>query len=241
MGFCPPHAEVFENTAHGTCTDEERFSLALLMLIRKIKAPHYAYNQIIELVKTLVLNKVKTLTGWYRKRNTALAQFARRFQLEPLLPVLRHVEYKSKKCEVVLYNANAINMSLLKSDLLLEDNLLLPNPGDLLGDLPLNVGAVADIDIGEAFHRGFCKIRNAHPTSIPVGIILYMDKLALDRHGHLLLEPVYFTLTLFNYKTRNQPNSWCPMGYIQNLQLQSPAKMAKSTKGTDKVQLYHKF
>jgi hypothetical protein len=66
-----------------------------------------------------------------------------------------------------------------------------------------------------------------------------MDKLALDRHGHLSLEPVYYTLALFNRKARNQPKAWRPIGYIPNLQLQSPAKTAKIMLGVDKVQLYH--
>jgi hypothetical protein len=39
----PVHAEVFDDFAHGTCTDEDRFSLSLLILMCKIKAPHYAY------------------------------------------------------------------------------------------------------------------------------------------------------------------------------------------------------
>jgi hypothetical protein len=41
---------------------------------------------------------------------------------------------------------------------------------------------------------------------------LYFDKIATDRHGHLSLEPVYFTLTMFNRKTRNQPQAWRPLG-----------------------------
>jgi hypothetical protein len=35
------------------------------------------------------------------------------------------------------------------------------------------------------------------------GVILYIHKLAVDRHAHLSLEPVYFTLSIFNQKTRN--------------------------------------
>ncbi len=56
------------------------------------------YDGIMELVESLVLNKVKTFTASFRKRTTAFAQFvANRFQLGQLLPVSRDVEYKGKK------------------------------------------------------------------------------------------------------------------------------------------------
>jgi hypothetical protein len=66
-----------------------------------------------------------------------------------------------------------------------------------------------------------------------------MDKLALDKHGHLSLEPVHFTLTLFNHKARNQPTAWQPVGYISNLGLQSKAETKNALTGPEKVQLYH--
>jgi hypothetical protein len=130
-------------------------------------------------------------------------------------------------------------MSLLKSELSQEKHLLFPNLEDPLGDLPPQIDALADIDTGAAFRKGFNRIKTQYPMAIPVGIVIYMDKLALDRHGHLSLEPVYFTLTIFNRLARNQPNAWRPAGYMPNLQLQSRVETAKCLKGHEKVQLYH--
>jgi hypothetical protein len=121
-----------------------------------------------------------------------------------------------------------MTMSLLKSELSQEKHLLFPHPEDSLGGLPPQVDALADIDTGAAFRKGFNIIKTQYPMAVPVGIVIYIDKLALDCHGHLLLEPVYFTLTLFNRLARNQPNAWRPAGYMPNLQLQSRAETANA-------------
>jgi hypothetical protein len=43
-GILRPEQAVFQDNTHGTSTDEECFSLKLLLLMRKINAPHYAYR-----------------------------------------------------------------------------------------------------------------------------------------------------------------------------------------------------
>jgi hypothetical protein len=58
-----------------------------------------------------------------------------------------------------------------------------------------------------------------HFPLVMCGIILYTDNLAVDHHSHLSLEPVYFTLSLFNQKTRNKPEAWHRLGYIPNIGL----------------------
>jgi hypothetical protein len=67
----------------------------------------------------------------------------------------------------------------------------------------------------------------------------YIDKLATGRHGHLSLEPVYFTLSFFNKKTRNRPEAWRPLGSIPNIGLMSKAESTHAMKSSAKVQLHH--
>jgi hypothetical protein len=50
---------------------------------------------------------------------------------------------------------------------------------------------------------------------------------------------VYFTLSIFNQKTRNRPEAWRPLGYIPNIGLMSKAESTHATKSLAKVQLYH--
>jgi hypothetical protein len=93
--------------------------------------------------------------------------------------------------------------SLLYSSLAKDDNsLLFPNPDDPLAPPPSVVQNIADIDIGNVYQTAY-KNLCTRPNQVICGIICYKDKLATDRHGHLSLEPVYFTLSIFNQKTRN--------------------------------------
>jgi hypothetical protein len=125
-------------------------------------------------------------------------------------------------------------LSLAKDD----NNLLFPNPDDPLAPPPSVVQNIADIDTGDVYrtaHKNLC----TRPNQVTCGIICYIDKLATDRHGHLSLEPVYFTLSIFNKKTRNRPEAWRPLGNIPNIGLMLKAESTHAMKSSAKVQLCH--
>jgi hypothetical protein len=54
-------------------------------------------------------------------------------------------------------------------------------------------------------------------TDMPVGLIVFGDKSHTELHGALSLNPIIFTLTLFNRAARNDSKFWRPIGYIPNL------------------------
>jgi hypothetical protein len=89
----PPDSSILDDNGHGTCTDEERMALQLLVLMRKIKAPHYAYRAIVTLIEEIVVNKIKTVSPCFRSRNNAIQYFAGRFNLAPLRPVAKLVQF----------------------------------------------------------------------------------------------------------------------------------------------------
>jgi hypothetical protein len=119
-----------------------------------------------------------------------------------------------------------------------NNNLLFPNPDDPLAPPPSVVQNIADIGTGDVYWTAY-KNLCTRPNQVICGIICYIDKLATDRHGHLSLEQVYFTLSIFNQKTRNRPEAWRPLGYIPNNCLMSKAESTHAMKCLAKVQLYH--
>jgi hypothetical protein len=136
-------------------------------------------------------------------------------------------------------NAQAMIESLLYSSLAKDDiNLLFPNPDDPLAPPLSVVQKIADIDTGYVYRTAY-KNLCTRSNQVICGIICYIDKLATGRHGHLSLEPVYFTLSIFNQKTRNRPKAWRPLGYIPNIGIMSKAKSTHAMKSLAKVQLYH--
>jgi hypothetical protein len=140
---------------------------------------------------------------------------------------------------VPVHYAQAMVESLLYSLLAKDDkNLLFPNPDHLLAPAPAEVKNIADIHTGHVYHNAYknlCTCQN----HVVCGIICYIDKVATDRHGHPSLELVYFTLSIFNQTTRNQPEAWRPLGYIPNIGLMSKAESTLALKSLAKVQLYH--
>jgi hypothetical protein len=97
---------------------------------------------------------------------------------------------------------------------------------------------LANVDTGKAYRQAHTLLCT-EPHHLLCGIILYIDKIATNQHGHLSLESVYFTLTMFNCQTHNKPQAWRPLGYIPNLGLQSKAKSTHALKKEERIKLYH--
>jgi hypothetical protein len=48
-------------------------------------------------------------------------------------------------------------------------------------------------------------------------------------------------LSIFNQKTRNRPEAWRPLGYIQNIGLMLKVESTHVMKSSAQVQLYHEI
>jgi hypothetical protein len=229
----------FVDKGYGNYSAVERLSIRLLRILRDIGAPFETYGTIMEMVSDAVRDKV-FITTTYRSRDNAMKHFAERYELSKLYPTFKtQPSPDGRVYPVVVHDAKAMIESLLYSPLMDDmDNLLFPNPENPLEGPPLMSDTLADVDTGKAYRRAH-SLLCTEPHHLLCGIILYIDKIATDRHGHLSLEPVYFTLTMFNRKTRNQPQAWRPLGYIPNLGLQSKAESAHALKKEEKIKLYH--
>ena len=72
---------------------------------------------------------------------------------------------------------------------------------------------------------------------MPIALVLFGDKSHTDLHGTLSVEPVTFTLSLFNQSARNLPQFWWLLGYIPNLT--AGKGEADRTSAKDKIQNEH--
>jgi hypothetical protein len=89
--------------------------------------------------------------------------------------------------------------------------------GDVNNNNPCNhkYGEVHTDDAWIPARDRFCT--NPHHPTIPVGLIVFGDKIHTNLHGTLALTPIIFTLTLFSQTARNNTSFWRPIGYIPNL------------------------
>ena len=199
---------MFYDTADGSHTHDEIFALELLTILRDCSAPNYAYDKIIKIVKTLMSSGVTSIQSSFHRRHTTIKYFSERFKMNSLKPTKTKHFFNGKSYPVVKHNAYAMIQSLLTDTNLNQDcNYLFANPDDPLGDLPTVPTTYGDIDSGSAYRDGF-KNTKQNANDLPCPLIIYMDKLTVDRHGHLSLEPVYFSLGIYNRSTRNHFSAW---------------------------------
>jgi hypothetical protein len=231
---------VFADRFDGAFSQAEKLSVRLLGILRRIGAPGYVYGEIMDIMDDALRHNV-SLTSTFRDRSLALNHLAQRFSMAPLFPIVESIDSPDGRVfSLVRHRAKSMIHSLLTSPLMDDDNnLLFPNLSDPLAPPPDRVLTLADIDTGRSYRNAYNLLCRGRPKHMLCGIILYIDKLAVDRHGHLSLEPVYFTLSIFNQKTRNKPEAWRPLGYIPNLSLQSKAENRHSMHSSQKYQLYH--
>jgi hypothetical protein len=234
------HKAGFSDRFDGAFTHAEKLSIRLLAILRRIGAPNYVYGEIMDIIMDALLHSVY-LTSTFLDRSLSLNHLAQRFSMQPLFPQVGTITSPDgRSFPLVTHRAKSMVESLLTSSLMEDDsNLLFPDLNDPLAPPPVTVNTLADIDTGRIYRGAYDLLCRGRPNHVLCGIILYIDKLAVDRHGHLSLEPVYFTLSIFNQKTRNNPQAWRPLGYIPNIGLMSKAESRHSMTSSQKVQFYH--
>jgi len=90
---------------------------------------------------------------------------------------------------------------------------------------------------GDAWKPALTRFCGSNGEYMPIALVLFGDKSHTDLHGLLSVEPVSFTLSLFNRSARNLPQFWRLLGYVPNL---SAGKgEANRMSATDKIQNEH--
>ena len=99
--------------------------------------------------------------------------------------------------DLVVHDAQQALYSLLTDPVLMQDaNLLLE--GEMpFGPPPQDTTTLGEVNTGNRFRECYASMcMNEHDVLCP--LILFVDKMHTDVHGNLCMEPVSFTLGLFN-------------------------------------------
>ena len=139
---------------------------------------------------------------------------------------------------VVLHDAEVMVNSLLKSSLMVEENMLFPDMSDPLAPPPPTIDYIADVDTGSVFRSTYHELCT-EPNDVLCPLIMYLDRISIDLHGRCSLEPGYATLGIWNLSTRNKAEAWRPLGYIPNLYLLSKNKNKFRMNSVTKLRMYH--
>jgi hypothetical protein len=129
----------FTDRLRGQHTAKAIMSLKLLKLLRLTGAPHYAYTSIMDIFADALASKIVTAGATFRQHDTAIKHFAKRFRLEKLYPTTLTKHMNGCSYPVVLHDAEAMVQSLLKSSLMVEENMLFPDMDNPLPPHPLRL------------------------------------------------------------------------------------------------------
>ena len=232
---------LYEDNSPGMQSHEELFSLELFNLLSDANSPNYVYDKVMTLVKKYLSLGMKNISTNYSIRNNVVRHFSTRFNMDGMKPRVKNIKYKEKTFPLVTWNAEQMIMSVMKdSDLFNDDNLIFPTTnGDPFGILDEKCDFIGDIHTSKAYLDAYKKLQVDKEKDLPVGLMFYLDKITLDKHGHLSIDPVQFTLSILNRKARKSSNAWRPFGYIPNISHHSKAESKHSFKAEEKAHFTH--
>ena len=164
-----------------------------------------------------------------KRRKTVVNQLANRFSLDGLKPVTRTIDFSDDKRNVFKLDITKFDFKEQLFCLLRDVQLMQPKNLVFDGDRPgvppnLNSRWISELNHGSWYENAYKYYETKFGPDkkrVICGIILFIDKTHTDVKGKLCLEPVKFSLTLFNTETRRKNiNAWRRLGYINDLDAQ---------------------
>jgi Plavaka transposase len=200
----------------GLMDAEYMVCVELLALLQKSKCPLYMFNKIMNWARRAnTIYQYKFQMQEYGINRTKILQtLTDKFDQAGMMPHTTQIYLSAglkSNVEVVWHDFEQCLYSLLQDkDLMKPDNLLLPNnkPDKNVFD---------DVNSGTVFMTAQRIYVQNKDMEILVPIIFFSDKTHTDIHGRLCLEPVQFTLGIFNRATRNLSKAWRTIGYVNDI------------------------
>ena len=194
--------------------------IELMSLLHDAHAPLYLIQSIWEWARKCRLNEVDFFQPC--SRDQVLKDLKERYGqtgicspkcVTTMLPMVQ------RPATVVKFDFLEQMYSLLCDDDLMQDDNLLFRDNSPLNPPPETIlpnQHLQDINDGQLFKMAH-KNHVVDPSQdVLCPIILFIDKTHCDTHARLTLEPVSFTLGIFNKSTRRRSISWRSLGYVVN-------------------------
>ena len=198
-------------------TPKERIELKLLKFCEKIQAPLYAYDLLMETLGSCKITD-KTFTAEFTRRSAMMEKLKKETGMKLCEPQSTTVKLESGKTVTVITCPFVPTLKSLLNDprCMKDSNLTFPNNDPYSS--PIETGKRDELHSG-TWYRNTWNSKCTEKGDYILALYLFIDKTFTDVYGRLNFEPVQFTLSMFNRKTRNRYYAWRPMGYINDLKL----------------------
>ena len=207
----------------------------LLDILRKAKVPLYLFDQIIEWTQRASIHYNIKFDECLYTREKMIEIIENRFGMKGLHPITEKIFLPGCQSNVTLVYHDfkqCLYSILTDAELMKDENLLLGPNNELQYQLHATSDILNDVSTGSCFRAAY-KSYITNPRDLLCPIIFFIDKTHTDIQGRLCLEPLQFTLGIFNRTVRSHPKSWRTLGYVNDLQKRY------SGKGKEKLQDYH--
>ena len=216
-------------------------NIELFQLLRTSGVPKYLFERIQQwsFKHSHAISSINPV-----KRNTFVKQMRKKVygntfskEIEPKVKevYLSH----GARIPVVYFSFRAAVASLLSNAELMKDDNLLLNPNNPFDSMP-DGSTLSDLNSGW-WYRETCQMFCLEPRKdILLPIILFIDGSTIDTYGKMSVEPITFTLGIFRRSTRNKPEAWRTIGYIETLKnIVSESIVRKANNAKRKLQDKH--
>lgn len=225
-------------------TNQSMFNaqLDLIHLLDSTQTPIYLYDKIIDWIKKhIIYNTIFTSSLGNKNVFSSREQTLHHIKLSTNMTLIepRHcsIELPGSKMliNIVLHDFKSCLYTILMDQSVMKEENLLINENNLgiSDNLRKKASTLNDIDSGDVYKLGMITYLSDNKTDVLLPIIFFIDKTHTDVNGRLCLEQVRFTLGIFNRETRNNPQAWRTLGYINDQQ------HIPCTNATEKSQDYH--
>ena len=193
---------------------------ACIKLLHKLLiagCPLYLYDDIIKWAEDATLDKV-AFDSNIPSRKKILNDLEKQFKTAPMKPQSLPYQLEGHGTEhIPIFNFKAMVASLLHDERLMQsENLVIKedDPASFQDRYNLDSNNLDEIHTGTVCRESIQETCIG-PKDVFLGIILYIDGTVLGNFTNAKLEPVMFSLTIFNRATRNKAYAWRPLGYIK--------------------------
>ncbi len=219
----PPH-DVFQSqagTLRRVCanlsvwSNTQKVEIELLDILKEYNVPLGMYDRIMDWSRSAALRD-HDFTIIPRGRDVVVRNLKQVFGLENIAPITSPVSLlHGDSVQVTSFNFKEMLFSLLSDPELMQEENLLLDPTDPCS-LPEKSDFLDEINTGSVYRtaHGTCCTK---PNDLLCGIIIYVDKTVMGPWTKNTLEPVQFTLAIFNKEARKSHKFWRPLGYIPDL------------------------
>lgn len=168
------------------------------------------HDELIDIINTYVVHSPPPQKLLHHKQ--FLEKMEQKIDTSDMQPIYGSVRLTNNSLVTVpVFDMKAMILSIVHDEVLMREENFAPGLDIFTGyvdpDCEEN-NSYGEIHTGDAWKHAVARFGGGEKKYMPLGLVVFGDKLHTDLHGTLSLTHITFTATFFNRGVRNNPDSW---------------------------------